>query len=458
MARPNLLLIVIDSVRADHCSCYGHDRPTTPNLDRLAADGLRFDAAHSESSWTLPVCFTLLTGLAPREHQAEAVRTLPREMPSLAEVLQRQGYATFGASANSFFGPRCGLERGFDVFAQTAQAAFWTAALYRYGPQRIGWGDWGGRGLTRQFLRWLDGARRPWFALIWHNEPHHPYSARQPFTTRFLRRRMLLFRRVSLVCRMRRMLSLAPEATPDDLLDMVGLYDGCLAYSDWLVGLTREGLERRGQWEDTAVVVTADHGDMLGERGLLGHGRTADMYLPLLRIPLIVRLPGLEGNGRASEAMVQMADITRTLASLGGVPGQLSPSAAQTVDLREAAAGRGRSMAISERQPMGERSVLSARKKSPHFDFEPHQCHMTAVLQDGWRLIHRSDGRHELYRVAVDAAEKHNLAATEPGRLAELVQAVEDWQSRALPHPATRSLKTHEEAIVEKRLQDLGYF
>ena len=269
---------------------------------------------------------------------------------------------------------------------------------------------------------------------------------------------MLLFRRVSLVCRMRRMLSLAPEATPDDLLDMVGLYDGCLAYSDWLVGLTREGLERRGQWEDTAVVVTADHGDMLGERGLLGHGRTADMYLPLLRIPLIVRLPGLEGNGRASAAVVQMADITRTLASLGGVPGQLSPSAAQTVDLREAAAGRGRSMAISERQPMGERSVLSARKKSPHFDFEPHQCHMTAVLQDGWRLIHRSDGRHELYRVAVDAAEKHNLAATEPGRLAELVQAVEDWQSRALPHPATRSLKTHEEAIVEKRLQDLGYF
>jgi arylsulfatase A-like enzyme len=455
---PNLLLIVIDSARADHLSCYGYDLPTTPNIDRIAAEGVRFDAAYSESSWTLPVAFTLLTGLAPREHEAESVRVVPPEIPSLAELLQRRGYATFGASSNSFFGSRTALDRGFDAFLRTTQTSFWTQALYRYGPQRLGWTDYGGGAMTERFLRWSAQARQPWFAMIWHNEPHHPYSARRPFTTRFLRRRISVFRRVSLVRRMRRMLSLACEATPEDLLDMTGLYDGCLGYADRLVGRAREGLERQGQWGNTGVVVLADHGDMLGERGLLGHGRTADMYAPLLRVPLVARLPGLGARGQASSAIVQMADIPRTLDALAGGSAELAATAAETVDLRDAADGRGRSMAISERQPMGERSVLSAQKKSPTFDFAPHLCHMTAVLRDGWRLIHRADGRHELYHVAVDPDEKDDLAEREPARLQELVRIVEDWQSRAVPHPATASLTKRDEAIVEKRLQDLGYF
>ena len=456
MPRPNILLLVIDSARADHFSCYGYDLPTTPNIDRLAAEGVRFEAAHSESSWTLPACFSLLTGLAPREHQAETVRTLPAEIPSLPEVLQRHGYTTFGASGNDFFGPRTGLDRGLGTFRSTPQSGFWTQAFYRYGPQRVGWADWGGRWMTSRFARWVGQASQPWFGLIWHNEPHHPYSARQPFTTRFLRRRMSILRRVSLVCRMRRMLSVAPEATPEDLLDMVGLYDGCLGYADHLVGLARESLERQGQWENTVVVVTADHGEMLGERGLLGHGRAADMYRPLLRVPLVVRFPAMDA--RVSSAVVQMADIAHTLAALAGAEGDLAPTAAERVDLREAADGRGRSMAISEREPMGERSVLSAKKKSPAFDFAPHLCPMTSVLRDGWRLIHRADGRHELYHVATDPGESNELSAREPERLGELLRVVEDWQSRVVPHPATAPLTKHDEAIVEKRLQDLGYF
>jgi arylsulfatase A-like enzyme len=456
MAQPNILLLVIDSARADHFSCYGYDLPTTPNIDRLASEGLRFEAAYSESSWTLPACFSLLTGLAPREHQAEAVRTLPPEIPSLPEVLKRRGYTTFGASGNDFFGPRTALDRGLDVFRSTPQTGFWTQAFYRYGPQRLGWADWGGRWMTARFREWLPRAGQPWFGLIWHNEPHHPYSALWPFTTRFLRRPMSVFRRVSLVCRMRRMLSVAPEATPEDLLDMGGLYDGCLGHADHLVGRVLAILERQGQWENTVVVVTADHGEMLGERGLLGHGRAADMYRPLLRVPLVVRFPGM--GARVSDGIVQLADIARTLAALGGAEGDLAPTAAETVDLREAAEGRGRSMAISEREPMSERSVLSAKKKSPAFDFAPHQRHMASIVRDGWRLIQRTDSRHELYHLADDPEEQVELSAQEPERLRDLLRTIEDWQSRVVPHPATAPLTRHDEAIVEKRLQDLGYF
>ena len=458
MTRPNVLLIVIDSARAHHFSCYGYDLPTTPNIDRLAAEGVRFGAAYSESSWTLPACFSLLTGLAPREHMAESVRTLPAGIPCLPEVLQRRGYATFGASGNAFFGPRTDLDRGLATFQSTPQTGFWTQAFYRYGPQRVGWTDFGGRWTTGRFLEWVSRAQQPWFGVLWYNEPHHPYSARQPFTTRFLRRRMSVLRRLSLVRRMRRMLSLAPVATADDLTDMTGLYDGCLGYADHLCGLVREGLERGRQWDNTAVVVVADHGEMLGERGLLGHGRAADMYRPLVRVPLVVRAPGSLEGGRASEALVQLADVAYTLAALAGAEGHLAPTAAWRIDLREAASGRGRTAAISERAPMGEHSVLSAKRKSPEFDFAPHLCHMTSVLRDGWRLIHRGDGRHELYDLGADPNEERDLAAAEPARLAELVGIVEDWRARALPHPSTEKLEKRDEAIVEKRLQDLGYF
>jgi len=458
MTPPNLLLLVIDSARADHFSCYGYDRPTTPNIDRIAAEGVQFEAAYSESSWTLPACFSLLTGLAPREHQGESVRTLPPAIPTLAEVLQRRGYATFGASGNDFVGPRTGLERGLATFRSTPQTGFWTQAFYRYGPQRMGWADWGGRWMTSRFLRWVQQAPRPWFGLVWHNEPHHPYSGRWPFTTRFLRRPMSVVRRVSLICRMRRMLSVAPVATPEDLTDMAGLYDGCLGYSDWLVGLTRRELERHGQWENTAVVVVADHGEMLGERGLLGHGRTADMYRPLIRVPLIVRAPGSLEGGTRSAALVQLTDVAHTLAALGGAEGDLAPTAGERVDLREAAAGRGRSAAVSEREPLSEHSLLSARKKSPGFDFAPHLCHMTTLLRDHWRLLHREDGRHELYNLEQDPREERDLASAEPDRVTELARLIEDRRARVPPHPATEPLVKRDEAIVEKRLQDLGYF
>jgi arylsulfatase A-like enzyme len=458
MTRPNLLLLVIDSARADHFSCYGYDRPTTPNIDRLAEEGVRFEAAYSESSWTLPASFSLLTGLAPREHQAEAVRVLPAGIPSLPEVLQQQGYATFGASANEFLGPRSGLDRGFGTFTLAPQQEFWTRALYRYGPQRVGLADWGGRALTGRFLRWVGEARQPWFALIWHNEPHHPYCARWPFTRRFLRQRMSIPRQISLVCRMRRMLSIAPAMTARDLADMTGLYDGCLGYADGLVGRTRRGLEARGQWANTAVVVVADHGEMLGERGLLGHGRTADLYRPLVRVPLIVRAPGSLEGGTASKAPVQLADVAQTLAALGGAEAGLSPTAAERLDLRDSASGSGRTTVVTEREPMSEHSVLSAKKKSPDFDFAPHLCHMTATVRDGWRLIHREDGRHELYDLGTDPNEGRDLASTEPARLADLCRVVEDWRARAQPHPATASLTKRDDAIVEQRLQDLGYF
>ncbi|MGQ9733277.1 MAG: hypothetical protein ACUVX8_18630, partial [Candidatus Zipacnadales bacterium] len=157
-------------------------------------------------------------------------------------------------------------------------------------------------------------------------------------------------------------------------------------------------------------------------------------------------------------ALVQIADITYTLAAVVGGEGSLANTAAVRVDLREAAEGNGRPFAISERQPMGEKSTEAARRKSPNFHFEPHLQHMAAVVQDDWRLIYRTEGPTELYHLATDPHETRDLSADHPHRVATLSAIIANWQAHARPHPSLPDLYPVEQAIVEKRLQDLGYF
>jgi arylsulfatase A-like enzyme len=337
------------------------------------------------------------------------------------------------------------------------QCRFWTQCLYRYGPQWVGLVDAGGRWVSARFRKWLRQAPEPWLAMLWLDDLHHPYVGRPRFLRRVSDRRLPLWRRTQLSRRMRRMLTLSAVGTEEGFLDLAALYDASLAYADWVVGRVIDALRTHSSWARTAVVVTADHGDMLGERRLLGHGRTADMYQALLRVPLIARLPGL-GAGSSSQALVQLADVTRTLAELGGVADGLAPTAAPAVDLRDAAAGRGRPFALSEREPMGERSVAQARKKSPEFDFTPHQCHMVAVVQEGWRLIHRGDGRDSLFHAAADPDERDDLLVAEPARAAQLREVVDRWKAEVIPHPAVAGLQLQDSAILDQRLQDLGYF
>ncbi len=459
MDQPNILLIVIDSARVDRFSCYGYDQPTTPNIDAIAAQGTCFDAAYSESSWTLPVCFTLFTGLAPREHRAEVHRKLPDEMPTLPEVLRRRGYYTFGASGNTFVGPRCSLNRGFDEFFIYRRPWELSRLYVKYVAQRLGWADEGGAAVTKRFLDVAGRLKGPWFVLLWYNDAHHPYLAKQPFTTRFCREPIPFGERLSLVRRMRRIPQLAATASAEDLARIGQLYDGGIGYDDMLVGQVCEALQRRGLWDETVVIITADHGEMLGERGLMGHGRAADMYRPLLQVPLIVRAPGVVPAGKRSSALVQLADIPHTIAGLAAASSALADTAAPVVDLvASARGGAARPYAISEREQFSARSVQNAQRKNPRFNFEPHLCHMTAVVQDNYKLIYRSNGRNELYDLAADPHEEHNLIDAQPQRARELTRIIHQWREDAAPHPATVGLAPDDDQIVERRLQELGYY
>jgi len=456
--RPNLLLIVIDSARADRFSCYGYDQPTTPNIDAVAEEGALFEEAWAESSWTLPMCFTLLTGLAPREHRAEAHRSLPDAIPTLQEALKGAGYQTYLGSGNQFIGARYGLTRGFDAHYMPPHVFRMTKPITKYLFRWLGWTDAGGGALTSRFVRHLSDMQEPWFSLIWYNDVHHPYSGRQPFTRRFCGGQVSLSRQVSLMRRMHHMQELGATASERDLRDISGLYDGALAYTDHLIGQLRRGLEARGCWENTVVVITADHGEMLGEKGLMSHGRPAGMYQPLIRVPMIMRAPGLLPKGAQSEALVQSADITHTLASVGGVGEALAPTAAEGVDLRAAAMGAGRPYALCEREGFPAHRLERAQRQNPSFDFGPHVTHMTAVIQDGWKLIYGASEGNELYSLRDDPEENVNLIQENRERAAELSRIILDWEERAQPHAATEGLNAEVDPEVQRRLEGLGYF
>lgn len=456
--KPNILLVVLDSARADRFSCYGYERETTPNIDRIAEEATVFTECYSESSWTLPVSFTLLTGLAPREHRSESYRELPPGLPTLQEAMNSAGYASFLFSANAFLGPTTGLHRHFDHFDMSMHVREFAKPILKYVTKRLGWTDDGGAGLTGRLLHHVEDLKPPWFGVIWYNEVHHPYMGKQPFSTKFAERPLSLRRRCYLMSKMRQMQELAATGSEEDFEDINALYDGGLAYNDHLIGRLRTGLEERGLWDDCVTVICADHGDMLGEHGLTSHGRPAGMYRPLIRVPLIVRAPNLFPAGRTSDSLVQLADVTETFAALAGNQDALPGSAVHRVDLREAATGPGREHAVSERSAWPERSLRRARKRNPNFNFEPYIGHMAAYVEDGWELISSQTGRNELYHIAEDPEETNNLIDERPEISRRMREALRRWQERVLPHPLTEGLTEREDPEVRKRLEGMGYF
>jgi uncharacterized sulfatase len=443
-------------VRADRVSCDGAIPGVTPHLDALAATGVRFANAISESTWTLPVAFTLFTGLTPREHQAERTRMLPPHMPSLPELLWQAGYATFGATNNSWLTDRSGLARGFDSFYYPPQESRVTARFVSNVMQPLGWMKSAGGAMVERFEHWLRRTSDPWFAALWFNDAHHPYMAPRPFIRRFQPRPLSRRRLLEIARRMRRPRSLAPVATADDLADLRGLCSAATAYVDSFVGRIAEQLARGGQAEQTLIAVVADHGDMLGEHGLLGHGPAAGIHQPLIHVPLLLRGPGFTG-GTVSEALVQLADVTATLAAAAGVADRLPSTAAERLDLVGATAGTGRKAAICEREPLTPKRLARERAAAPGFDFAPHDCHLAAVLADGFKLIARDPGADELYYLPDDPDEQHDLIGQHPRQAEALRAALANLHGRALPHASTEGLSLDDAETMDRRLQDLGY-
>jgi choline-sulfatase len=394
----NVLLISIDTLRADHLSAYGFRRPTTPNIDAVAREGVLFKNVHTPVPMTLPAHVSMLTGTLPPTHglRDNLQNRLPEGSLTLAEMLKARGFTT-GAIVSTFvLDRRFGTSQGFDSYDDRFQA------VHKIGDLRERKGD----EATRRAREWLDEHKdRTFFFLVHLYDPHDPYEPPEPFASQW-------------------------KAHP---------YEGEVAFADHCVGQVMEKLRQLGLYDSTLIVITGDHGEMLGEHGELNHGFF--LYEGALRVPLVVRVPHAEAAARQVDVPVSLIDIVPTVLSLLGAE---VPKAVQGVDLSPWLAGRG---AGGKARPLYAETVTPTRYYGANS--------LLGVIADGWKYIETT--RPELYDLRSDPAEAVNLLEHQPARadaLGRTLVAILAAAGRA-PGPAPESAALDEES--RQRLAALGY-
>ena len=318
---PNVILIIVDTLRADHLSCYHYQRLTSPNLDQLASKGVLFENAIATASWTLPSHASMFTGLYPNQHRAQRLGDrLGTDVPIISEQLERAGYRTGAFSGSSFFTPRQGLSRGFsefDDFSFSPTQAFiqihYISALIRV-MRMIAWVDKkmeqsSAININESVMRWIDDTQRPFFLVVNYYEVHDPNWTPQPWRQRFSASQRSE-KRISDAS-----MSTVSEVTPQ-IQKKIDEYDGAIAYVDNHMQMLINELSRRRFMDNTLLIVTADHGEGLGEHGLLIHGTA--LYYPLIHVPLIFYWPEHLPAGVRIKRPVSIKDIPATILGLLG--------------------------------------------------------------------------------------------------------------------------------------------
>ncbi len=409
----NVVVIVVDTLRSDHLSSYGYSRVTSPNIDRLAREGVVFENAFSASSWTFPSHASMLTGRYPREHGAETgLRALDDRFPTVAEAFEAHGRRTAAFSANrAFFTRRLGLGRGFihfeDIFSSLADAV----ARTTYGRlglthvvRRLGFEDELGRKRATEVssaaLKWIDtaGPQRPFFVFLNYFDVHDPYTPPEPFLDRFTKpgyRGGIINEFVG---------RYAPHLTPAQLQGEIDAYDGAIAYVDASIGDLIAGLNSRGLLDQTLVVITSDHGESFGEHGLFLH-RNA-LYRATLQVPLIFYWRGhIPGGVRIAQPVSNAA----LAATLGGFLDQ-NQSKFPGPSLSRLWEG-----STQEKWPLP-----AAELAHLPFEFVNSPCRygrMESLLDSHWHYIVHEKYGAELYEWKQDPVETKNLAPTYAGKL-----------------------------------------
>lgn len=402
-SHPNVLLIILDTVRAKSLSLYGYGRPTTPELERLASRGARFDRAIAPAPWTLPSHATMFTGQWPHALSANWTTPLDASRPTLAEVLRARGYATAGFVANAgYTGWESGLDRGFGHFedyGRTLEDLIHSMSLGRAvtANSRVemlaGGRIWLGRKdaarISSDFLGWLDQERdRPFFVFLNYLDAHGPYRPTPEFAARFVSHPT-----PSVAVRVKRAVGLVPRQMRDSSWARSNeeKYDALVAELDAEMGRLFAELDRRGLGDNTLVIITADHGEQFGEHRRSFHGNS--LYRPLLHVPLVAWLAGRVPVATTVADAVTLRDLPATIMDLAGLGEHPFP-------------GRSWSRYWDSLNPPAEEPVLAELSA-----LRNRQSDMKAVIAGATHYIRHSSGREELFNMDLDPAELDDVAA-----------------------------------------------
>jgi arylsulfatase A-like enzyme len=459
---PDVVLVVLDTVRADHVSAYGYPRPTTPHFDALALQGALFLHATAPATWSLPAHASLFTGLFPSGHGAHLEhRLLDSPAPTLAERLQAAGYDTRSFTANAWISDALGLTRGFawsDEAWRDGAVARGFLFIYRL-IDRLGFGaaDKGGADVVSHFEEWLEtrpSDAPPAFAFLNFIEAHFPYhQVPEGYLQRFASHPTGELRKLSL----RLIADQFGDATIDPeeaRVPATDMYDAGVLYADHLLGRVVEALRAQGSLDQTVLIVLADHGELLGEHEAFGHGRS--LCQPEIHVPLAVRYPPRVPSGVRVAIPVSTVGVYATALDLVG----LEPRSPLHVgSLTSALAGvRPEGPVLSERFTVLNNGLLGSRSVDPLLR---NDRRYRAYRAGAKKLIKTSQGESFLFDLSVDRAETRDLAPTQGATVERLTDELHSWrEALALPaldvplHPAEAPAL---DAAARERLRALGY-
>jgi arylsulfatase A-like enzyme len=403
----SVLLVVLDTVSARHLASGGYARDTMPELEVLAGRGVRFPNAFSAAPWAVPSHASMFTGLAPIAHGATQEHVqLAARLPTLADILRSVGFRTFAAVGNAVVGPPSRLDQGFAQFLPTWRRDVAAATRGAAHPNNVA------------FARFLAsvGEGERFFAFVNYVDAHSPYAPPPPYD-----RRYGAFPRRPVDPSWQHYYTGVSQLGPLDFQELADLYDAELQkLSGDLAALVAE-LERAGHLDDTLVIVTADHGENLGDHQHLGH--VFNLYDSVLHVPLFV-LGGGAPHGVTDARPATSVDVFATVLAAAGIDAR--PYRSEGRDLLAPQAARGEltheyyfpSQALS--------AIAPEDLAAAHGRLAPHLRRLRALrAADGWKLIWSASRRPELYDLRSDPDERDDRAASEPARVVEMAHRLE---------------------------------
>jgi len=431
---PNVIIWLVDTLRADHLSCYGYERPTSPQLDALAADGVLFEQLHAQSNWTQPSMASIFTGRWPGRFDGGFESRLAEQSLTAAEWFSAHGYATAGFVLSVAVGERFGFAQGFERFEELDAHVDERERTKRQGR------GYDADVLVQRALAWLDTQRadeRPFLLYLHSMDPHLPHEAHpgfpswtQPYdgpldgttTTTF---------------------TAQDEAWPLTEIDrqhMRDLYDGEVAFNDHCLGQLVDALTARGLARDTLLVVLSDHGEELWDRSFYGHGHDS-LHHEMTRVPWVLHWPGRLTPGLRLPGLARGVDVLPTLLELVGLP---ALPEADGVSLAAAARGDG-----------------PIPRDLPAFSLRGRRRDDPRALRTARTFCYANPrtGEQGLYLLPDDPDERANLRSERPRAFLHAAGPLSRWvrllRERAEAGPETDAVAL--DPATEARLRELGY-
>jgi len=425
--RPNILMLVADTQRAQNLHCYGYDKPTSPTWDAIAAEGVVCEQNISAGIWSLPGYASMFTGVHVATHRGDADHEyVARGLPTLPGVLGDAGYQTCGLMPNTWGSGPVGLDKGFEVYVD------W--GISRNDPPVRGWDmpkdeTGGDPGRIETLGRWLDDRdeTRPFFLFTIFSDPHATYHPPDHYMREFLPDDVTE-EELQVVLDQQDVIAMHAEDLVFDERQWQILYalnDACVRNCDDKFRACIEHLKQRGLFDDTVIILTSDHGDIMGDRPPWW-GHLGEICDSLIHVPLIVRHPEAIEPGTRISGVTQTHDVFATCCEIAGaeVP---SPAREQSRSVIKAAQGEGlREFALAEAyKPV--QLMERVLRRYPDFDIRKFNYSLKAWRSATEKYVWRSDGRDEYYRVDEDPWNRNNLIAGNQKRANELQQMMLDY-------------------------------